>query len=141
MENNKIDGCQSDTELVEQLATACLGLVWSSESDFPWQVICRSDTNSLDSRVLLQHYNYAPETKIETTTLESFLAPATQVQKWHNQSERNQTHRYQLLQKLLQENLSEVRVYLVGEVTIDVYILGIYCDRLVVGLSTKIVAT
>jgi len=141
MEDHKIDSNRSDKELLQQLATACMGLMWSSESDFPWQIFCWSDTDSLDSTILRQHFDYAPQTKIETTTLESFWASATIEQEWHNQSERNQTHRYQFLQKLLQENLSAVQVYLVGKVTIDVYILGRYRDRQVVGLSTKIVET
>ena len=159
MEDNKIGNNQSDAELPQKLANACLGLVWSSETDFLWQVICPDLPNVLNSQVLLQHYNYAPKTKIETTTLESFFAPATVDREWHDELEKNQVRRYRLLQKLLQDNLSDIRVYLVGEIEIDVYILGKSCDKPVfhgtkkqssrasqtlpkiIGLSTKIVET
>ena len=140
MPDNNIESYYKRDRLLERLETVCSGLLWMSESDYPWQVVAWQDTNDLN-RLLLHHGDYKPKTKIETKTLESFLEPAVIEREWYGDTERVIVRRYRLLQKLLQTNLQNIRVYLVGEVEIDVYILGKSDDNKIIGLSTKIVET
>ena len=140
MPDNNIESYLSSDRLLERLETACLGLVWMSESDYPWQVVVWQDTNNLN-RLLLQHCDYNFNTKIETKTLESFLEPAIIEQKWHTDVEKASIQRYQILKNLLQKNLQDIRVYLIGKVELDVYILGKSDDNRIIGLSTKIIET
>lgn len=142
IDNNSFSSKRAcDRQLVKKLATACEGLLWLSESDYPWEVIYWQDVTNCDRPTLLQRYSYHPETKVVTKTVDSFFAPAIQEQEWHEATEKAETKRYQNLYNLLKENLQDVRVYLVGEVEIDVYVLGKIDDNAVAGLSTKIVET
>lgn len=141
MQDYNIDHNLSNEKLLKRLENACLGLLWMSEADFPWEIIYWQDIQNLNGKTLLDRYNYNPERKIKTTTLESFFAPATTEQEWYGSIERAFTQRYQILKKLLQENLEDIQVYLVGEVEIDVYVLGKSDRNAIIGISTKIVET
>lgn len=141
MQGYNIDSNLSDDRLLSRLETVCLGLLWMSEADFPWKVVYWQHTHDLNSQILLARCNYNPDLKIKTTTLESFFAPATTEQEWHGDIEKAFTQRYQTLEKLLQKNLQDIQVYLVGEVEIDVYVLGKSYENTIIGISTKIVAT
>ena len=130
-----------NNKLIKKLSLACDGLMWLSEADYPWQVIDWKDESKINSPALLQHYNYHPEIKVTTTTLLSFFESATTEEEWHDELEKAETKRYQNLYSLLIENLSNIQVFLVGEVEIDAYILGKTNNNFIVGLSTKIVET
>jgi hypothetical protein len=90
---------------------------------------------------LMQHYNYPPETKIVIQEFNSFFASATKSETWHNEEEQAEVKKYQALTNFLSANLTDLRVYLLGEIEIDVYILGKTKHKAIAGLTTKIVAT
>jgi hypothetical protein len=139
MKDKKI--INSDRILLNQLQQACEGLLWLSESDYPWEIIYWDNFSDLTPEKLLQQINRALATKIEIIDLEQFFAQATQKQDWHEAVEIAEVERYQSLVKILQENLQDIKVYEVGEVEIDVYILGKTNSNTIAGLATKVIAT
>ena len=129
----------SERELIQKLETATKDLLWFSESEYPFKVIYwRNADFSIDT--LLQRYNYPPETKIVVKDWQSFFANAMEEKDWYNETEIAETKRYQNLVNLMKQNLKNIRVYLLGEVEIDVYILG-ETNSAIAGLTTKIIAT
>lgn len=141
MTKNNLDSPDfiSDRKLIEELETATKDLLWLSESEYPFKVVYWRDANfSIDA--LLQRYNYSPQTKIAVKDCQSFFASAIREEDWYNESELAETKRYQKLVDLMTKNLKNVRVYLLGEVEIDVYILG-ETTKAIAGLITKIIAT
>ena len=137
MDNNNID----DRKLLAELSQACNGLMWLSESDYPWQVIDWQNENEIDRQTLLQHYEYHPQTRVSTKTLNSFFQNATTEQEWHDEIERAEVKRYQNLYRWLENNLKDIQVFLVGEVEVDVYVLGRLSNNRISGLSTKMIQT
>lgn len=139
---NMVDSSDSvpERKFVRQLEIAIADLWWLSESEYPFQVIYWQDLANCDLKVRLQR-QYPPETKIATQEFSSFFAAATREETWHNQEEQTEVKRYQALVNLLTENLTELKVYLVGEVEIDAYILGKMDRKAIAGLMTNIVAT
>ena len=137
MDNNNID----DKKLLAELSQACDGLMWLSESDYPWQVIDWQNENEIDRQTLLQHYEYHPQTRVLTKTLNSFFQNATTEQEWHDEIERAEVKRYQSLYSWLKNNLKDIQVFLVGEVEVDVYVLGRLSNNRIIGLSTKMIQT
>ena len=126
---------------LEELSESCNGLMWLSEADYPWQVISWQNEDKVDRKTLLQQYNYHPETKVVKTTINSFFKPATIVHEWHGEIEEAEAQRYRNLHSWLENNLEDIQVFMVGEVEIDVYILGRLNAKTVAGLSTKVVET
>lgn len=128
-----------ERKLVRELETATQNLLWFSESEYPFKVVCWSDKN-FSTDALLQRYNYPPQTKIVVKDYQSFFAKGIKQEDWYNEAEIAETKRYQDLVNLMTQNLQNIRVYLLGEVEIDVYILG-ETEKAIAGLTTKIVAT
>ena len=141
MTKNNIDSPDFilDRKLIGELETATEDLLWFSESEYPFKVFywCNTDF-SIDA--LLHRYNYPLETKIVVKDWQSFFASAIKQEDWYNETEIAETKRYQNLVNLMTQNLKNIRVYLLGEVEIDVYILG-ETESAIAGLVTKVVAT
>ena len=69
--------------------------------------------------------------------VDDFFALATQEEDWHDQEERETVQRFQNLVGVLKQNLSQLRVYRVGSIEIDVYIVGVTPGGGLAGLSTE----
>lgn len=132
----------SDSELINTLQKASQGLLWMSESEAPLEVIDWQDHNSvpLENHILnlTQHSEDAP---IETIEFEEFFQYPTQIQDWFGAEETASAQQYQQLADLLKAHLQNLKVYRVGEVTIDIYILGVTENGNIIGLTTKAVET
>jgi Nuclease A inhibitor-like protein len=135
-----------DSQLVEQLQHAVSRLLWTSESDYPfeafmWEIDPSLTGNSLTPQQLLQHTGHTPDTPVQTLELHRFFAPFAQIQDWHDTSQAEEVPQYQALVKLLQTHLETVSVYRLGTVVIEIYIVGKTPEGNWVGLSTKAVET
>jgi hypothetical protein len=73
--------------------------------------------------------------------VDDFFTIATQEEDWHDQKERETVKRFQNLVSVLKQNLSQLQVYRVGSIDIDVYIVGVTSGGGLAGLSTKLVET
>ena len=147
MENKKLDQSQNssdslkNSQLVQELTTACEGLLWFSEAEYPFQVIYWDDLESWNLDTLLEQENVPADTKFEIQDLLTFFDSAITEQEWHNELEKAEVKRYQTLINILNSNLHNIQVYLLGEIEIDVYILGRVNENAIAGLKTKVVAT
>jgi hypothetical protein len=126
--------------LSEKLALAVTDLVWPSESDYPFEVI-DWQIESIDPVILLKQIDRPEDTLVEVVELETFFANATQEQDWYDESELETVKRYRYLLEILRTNLQEVAVYRVGEIEIEVYILGKTSSNAIAGLKTKMIET
>ncbi|MGD1919042.1 MAG: nuclease A inhibitor family protein [Pleurocapsa sp.] len=131
----------AEKKLIEELSAACEGLTWMSESDYPWQIVSWQGETKINSEILKGYYKYAPEIKVLTKTLSSFFESVIVEQKWHDEIEKLETLRYQNLYRWFNNNLKDIQVFLVGEIEVDVYILGKSKDNSIIGLSTKVIET
>jgi len=148
------------------LQEAVEGLLWTSESDYPFTVcqwqgqsdaapemsaseIVASEAFTPEAftpepftpELLLQRTEHPAETPVETIAPETFFAGVTQVQDWQGEEERAIASRYQALLATLKQHLSDLTVYRVGTIEIDLYIIGKTQAGNFVGLSTKAVET
>jgi Nuclease A inhibitor-like protein len=116
----------SDAEIVDLLTTATADLDWSSESDEPFAVLYWPDwgVDKLDASVLATQVNAADQTPIAEVALDEFFQPAITAQDWHEAADRAVIKRYKKVVSALQQQLTELTVYRVGQTEVDVYILG-----------------
>jgi hypothetical protein len=125
----------STDDFLNQLRQVTENLLWMSEADYPFSIIYWENVD-IREKLLEGKENK----KIEVRELDKFFSRDTQEKDWYNQEEKAECKRYQELVKLLKTNLSEVKVYRIGEVEVDCYILGKTEDA-IVGLSTVSVET
>jgi hypothetical protein len=127
-------------EITDLLKQATTDLLWSSESDYPFELVTWDRNVEMTPTALFSKLE-DPKAAIESTTLTDFFAPVLSVEDWYEEEELAQVKRYTDLLHAIESNLFDVQVFRVGEVEIAVYIVGKTPDGDIVGLKTHVVET
>ena len=62
-------------------------------------------------------------------------------QDWYGAEEKHNAERFARLQNLLEENLRDLKVFKIGRIEIDVYVVGLDQNNELIGIKTKAVET
>ena len=127
-------------EIIDRLKQATTDLLWSSESDYPFEVVTWEPGIELTPSDLFSNI-YDTDLMIESITLTDLFEPVLTIEDWYEQTELDLVDRYTNLLDSINNNLSEVQVFRVGEVEIDIYIIGKTPTGDIVGLKTRSVET
>ena len=117
----------TDDVLKTELTKATNGLLYASESDHPFEIV----------------ENSAPEILQNSKQIEfdHFFKNLTAEQDWFGEEEKAKAAQYAALEKLLKENLTDLKVFKSGETDIEIYILGKTKSGAFMGLKTRSVET
>lgn len=132
---------QTTSDIVDRLKLASNGLQYMSESDYPFDVFQWVGQEPLTTSTVIKRTGHTPDTQVEVVQLDEFFRNATQEQDWHNDEEKETVKRYQSLVETLKTSLSDIQVYRLGTIVLDVYIVGKTPSGNLAGLSTKVVET
>lgn len=141
--NVNTNGASSNDELLDKLKLATDGLLFMSESEYPFEVFVwqSKEKQLLNPEFVLSKLNKPSDTKVEFVDLDSFFDVATTEEDWHSKEDKEIVKKYQNLVKIIKENLSDIKVARLGDIEIDVYIIGQVPSGDLAGLSTKIIET
>ena len=131
----------TNSEIVDQLKAATQGLLFMSESEYPFEVFLWEALAPVTPEKVVQQTGHPQNTPVEVVEVENFFRVATTESEWHSEEEKETVRRYQSLVKKLQNYLSDIKVYRLGHVEIDVYIVGQTPTGNLAGLSTHVVET
>jgi len=139
---------KSDEQVCGGLEEATRGLLFMSESDYPFEVVrwegIEEVTPEYLRRVAGQDATAAAAgaaAPVEERTVAEFFRVAAGEQEWKGEADIALAKRYQSLVRLLEENLTDVKVYRVGEINIGVYVVGRSAEGNWLGVSTQLVET
>jgi hypothetical protein len=147
MNNNKLNNFEPETNsngnFIDILQQASEGLLYMSESEYPFEVFLWDDSKHKDitPEFVLQKIGLSLDTPVEVIKLESFFEVAIAEQDWHSLEDKITVKKYQNLVRVLKDNLVDIKVLRFGTINIDVYIIGKTPDEYLAGLSTKVVET
>ncbi|WP_437691478.1 nuclease A inhibitor family protein [Sorangium sp. So ce176] len=130
----------SPEELLASLQEAAQGLLFPSESDHPLHPT-RWDADASSPAALLAAEGLAADTAVEVTTVGDFFAPVLEPPEEAGEGAQAEAGRYRRLVDLLERELTDLRVYRVGRVEIDVHVLGRHPSGAWIGVKTKVVET
>jgi hypothetical protein len=140
----KPDEKQSD-DLQLKLKTASDGLFYISETEAPFDTFVwnrkEKNGNQPTADEVLKMIGRESDAKVTEKNLAEFFAQPTQMQDWFGDEEKTQVEKFANLKELLAKNLREIRVFKIGEVQIDIYIVGVDRDGNLAGVKTKAVET
>lgn len=136
----------ANNDVVASLREAVKGLLYMSESDEPFEVVSWPGGGSLgittmDAKTILKLTGNKPRTPVETVTLEDFFRELVKEEEWHGEEERADAKKYRRLLEILKSELAEPRVWRLGEVEVEIVILGRTHDGWWVGVKTRAVET
>ena len=130
---------QNEQDLIDRLGETTKGLLFMSESDFPFEIV--SWDQETTPEFLRQQAGAEPDVPVAEQSVTDFFSVTAGEQDWKAESARAEAKRYQALIKLLNDNLADVRVYRVGRINMAVYVVGRSASGKTIGVSTRVVET
>jgi hypothetical protein len=131
----------SDRDFLFQLQETIEGLRWPSEADYPFIVVDWPEVEAVTVASIRDRLNLAEDTPVIVQDADSFFQAVTADKAWYNEAEKAEMQRYRALVKLLSAKLTHLNVFRLGNLEIDILILGQRPNGGVVGLRTAAVET
>jgi hypothetical protein len=133
---------KTDDQVLAELEEAAAGLLYMSESDYPFEIVRWEALAEVTPEHLRSATGSAPEATVATRSIEDFFRNAAGEPDWKSAADLATARRFQTLMRSLRENLTDLQVYRVGEVNIPVLIVGRNpATGNWLGLSTRVVET
>jgi hypothetical protein len=132
---NKLEG----ESLRKLLQKACGGLVYISESDAEIEPILVEKDRSLSVEDLIE--KTASSRAIETKPAAEFFERLTRDREWHGEAERRNVGRFRDLERIIFDNIADLRMFRVGRIRVDIFVLGHDTEGNIAGIRTNAVET
>lgn len=127
--------------LINELRNKVADLTYISETDAPIEPVFFDLPEDIKLENFLAKKSGSTDEPVEIRNTETFFLRLTTEKDWFRERETIRAKRFIQLQKFLEQNLSKIRVYRVGKVKIDIWVLGEFKDREVCGIRTFAVET
>jgi hypothetical protein len=122
----------------DNLENAANGLQMMSESEYPFEYFNTEDT-AINDDLALKITGKPKGTTVTTTTLDNLLRNVTDATQGTVSPQ--QAGQYKQMAAVLKDTLHGLTVYRVGEVQVDVLIIGLTEEGTVAGMRTKLIET
>lgn len=132
---------KSDEEILAELKRLTEGLLFMSESEYPFEIVYWKGLREVTPKFLLGLSGQAEDAPVETVSPDEFFSVAMSEESWRAAEGRAEAERYRALVELLKESLDELKVYKVGRIRMPVYIAGRTGTQNWLGVSTVVVET
>ena len=130
-------GMTAPSPLLDRIEQLSRGLLYPSESDFPYTPLCWGATEPTPEAVTAQ-LGLAAGTRVEVITVRELFEPLMSEEGGASQEE---AARYRALLEVFETELAGARALRVGAVDIDIYVLGRDPEGTWLGLKTHAVET
>lgn len=116
------------------------GLIYISESDSDWQLYDGGKVEKV-SKEAFGKIIKADASAIEERPFDEFFERLGAAKEWHGEKEKGRAERYRKLGALLGDALEDIRVFRVGKIRIDIYVVGKNKDGNLAGIKTFAIET
>jgi hypothetical protein len=127
--------------LAEQIGKASEGLYYISETDAEISPFTGTKADAVTKENLLSQTANKPDAPVEERDFTDFFTRLTKIQDWFGDEEKQTAAKFARLKELLESNLKNLKVFKVGRIEIDVYIVGLDAESRLAGVKTKAVET
>ena len=124
--------------LLAEIRKSTDGLAYMSETDAPVEPFSGGHADNVDIAELVENGGAAKHEKLSP---KKFFDRLTTVSDWFGPEQTETARRFSELEKLLQENLSDLTVFKIGHIQVDIYVVGLDTDKTLIGIKTKAVET
>ncbi len=132
---------KSDEQLLHELEQLTAGLLFMSESDYPFTAFLWNGSVDITEDYLREIAGEKRDAPVSVVSVDKFFRVAASEPEWKGAEELAVAKRYQALLKWLKENLYGLKVYRIGEISIPVYIVGKSASGSWIGILTRVVET
>lgn len=129
------------SSLSEEIKTAAGGLWYMSETDAGIFPFTGSKAAEVSKEILLQQIGKAAGVTIEERDFDQMFERFIKIEDWYGDEEKATAAKFAALKSLLEKNLSDLKVFKVGDVERDIYFVGLDAEGNLAGIQTKAVET
>ena len=128
-------------DLSQQIKRAAEGLWYISETDAEIFPFTGSKSDSITKENLLEQIGKPPDTPVEERDFNQMFERFIKIQDWFGDEEKATAAKFAALKNLLEKNLTDVKVFKVGRIELDIYFVGLDKEGNLAGFQTKAVET
>lgn len=132
---------KNEAPLFRQIERACEGLIYISETDSPVLAFSGPATDIITGEIILREGADGDAGPVEEISFDDFFARLTSLKEWFGERELARAKKFLELQELLEENLSQRKVFRVGRLRLSIFAVGIDKDGRLMGVTTRAVET
>lgn len=127
--------------MINALEKLTKDLIFISETDSPILPVDLGKADSVSIEELRRLYGIDLSVVVEEVPVERFFERLTKKEEWHGKRETERARRFSKLEKHLRANLREIKVYKIGKVRREIFVIGLDGDGRLCGIRTKSVET
>jgi hypothetical protein len=124
-----------------RLKAACEGLTYMSETDSDVTPMFGKKVSGSTTQEVLSAIGVAAKDKIETADADSFFSRLASYKEWFTGQQKVNADRFGALKNLLESELADLKVYRVGKIRIEIYVIGVDKNEKVAGVTMKAIET
>ncbi|HXG82908.1 MAG TPA: nuclease A inhibitor family protein [Pyrinomonadaceae bacterium] len=138
---NSLETDSKKSELPAQIKKITDGLYYMSETDAEILPFTGKKTQSVTSQEVLNQSKSDSNAAIEEKDFTQFFARLVKIQDWFGDEEKATAAKFTELKNLLEKNLKDLKCFKIGQIQIDIYVVGIDAENNLMGIMTKAVET
>jgi hypothetical protein len=127
--------------LLSDIESAVKDLFYISETDAKILPFVGARTDAVTKENLLNQTKNESNTEVEERDFTEFFDQVTAIQDWFGDEEKAIAAKFLALRDLLKNNLRDLKVFKVGKIEIDIYVVGLDAESVLMGIQTKAVET
>ena len=90
---------------------------------------------------LLSQTKSASDAPVEERDFAGFFIRLTEIQDWFGDEEKEMAQKFTGLRQILENNLRDLKVFKVGKIQLDIYVVGLDAENKLTGIRTKAIET
>lgn len=127
--------------LAEKIKNAAEELYYISETDAIIEVFEGKRAEAVTKEEVLSQTNNSSDKPVVEKEFGDFFAHLTEIQDWFGDEEKATAQKFAFLKDLLEKNLRDLKVFKVGKIQLDIYVVGLDAENILLGIKTKAVET
>ena len=140
-ERKKIKEIKVGKDLAKEIEELVSGLYYISETDSEIFLFVGEKAETVTKEILLEQAKCKVDSEVEEISFEKFFSRLTKIEDWFGEEEMETVRKFQSLKKMLKNNLKDLKVFKIGTIELDVYIVGLDLEGVLMGIKTKAVET
>ena len=130
-----------ENELGKKLEELTKELYYTSETDEKIVPYFGEKVELLTTEEVLKANSSPSNTQVIETDVTELFEGLTAIQDWYGEEEKATAEKFAELAEVLKSNLRELKLYKVGKIEVDIYIIGLNDENYIEGVKTKAVET
>jgi len=132
---------QKETGLVSGIRRLTEGLVYISELDAAIQVFIGEAGEETSGASILKQLGGNDDLPVEEVSFDQFFSRLTKTEDRYSDKEKQIVWRFRKLKEFLESNLDNLKVFRIGRVQIDIYVVGVDKKGRLIGIRTRSIET